>query len=67
MDAVQILEDLIVIYKGANDKKKVKRSNEEINKIIEATDKEIALVKDFLSSPSRKPSSTVPDRHVEAK
>ena len=67
MDAVQILQDLIVIYGGANDKKNIKRSNEEADKIIEATDKEIALVKDFLSSSSWKPSSTGPDRHVEVK
>ena len=67
MDAVQILEDLIVIYEGTNDKKNVERSNEEIDKIIEATDKEIALVKDFLSSPSQKPPPTVPDKHVETK
>ena len=67
MDAVQILEDLIVIYERVNDKKNVERSNEEIDKIIEATDKEIASVKDFLSSSSQKPSSTASDKHVEAK
>ena len=44
-------------------KKNVERSNDEIDKIIEATDKEISSVKDFLSS-SRKPSSQVPDKHV---
>ena len=66
LDAIQILEDLIVIYKRTNDKKNVERSNDEIDKIIEATDKEIASVKDFLSSSSRKPSSPVPDKHVEA-
>ena len=68
MDAVQILEDLIVIYERVNDKKNVERSNEEIDKIIEATDKEISSVKDFLSSSSsRKPSSTASDKHAEAK
>ena len=67
MDAVQILEDVIVIFQRANNKKNVERSNEEINKIIEGTNKEIASVKVFLSSSSRKPSSTVPDKHVEAK
>ena len=67
MDAVQILEDLIVIYERVNDKKNVERSNEEIDEIIEATDKEIASVKDLLSSSSRKPSSTASDKHVEAK
>ena len=40
-------------------KKNVERSNDEIDKIIEATDKEISSVKDFLSSSSRKPSSQV--------
>lgn len=39
------------------DKKNVDRSNDEIEKIIEATDKEIAAVKDFLSFLSRKSSS----------
>ena len=67
MYAIQILEDLIVIYERTNDKKNVERSNDEIDKIIEATDKEIAPVKDFLSSSSQKPSSPVPDKHVEAK
>lgn len=67
LDAIQVLEDLIVIYERANDKKNVERSNDEIDKIIEATDKEIASVKDFLSSSSREPSSTIPDKHVEAK
>jgi len=42
LDAIQILEDLIVIYERTNDKKNVERSNDEIDKIIKATDKEIA-------------------------
>ena len=67
MDAVQILKDLIVICKKVNYKKNVERSNEEIDKIIKATDKEIASVKDFVSSSSQKPSSTVSDKHVEVK
>ena len=51
-----------------NDKKNVERSNDEIDKIIEATDKKIAFVKDFFSSSSRKPPPTVsPDKHVETK
>ena len=54
---MQILEDLIIIYVKRGDKKNVDRSNDEIEKIIEATDKEIAAVKDFLSFLSRKPSS----------
>ena len=57
LDAIQILEDLIIIYAKRGDKKNVDRSNDEIDKIIEATDKEITAVKDFLSFLSRKPSS----------
>ena len=67
LDAIQILEDLIVIYERANDKKNIERSNDEIEKIIDATDKEISSVKDFLASYSQKPLSTVPDKHVQAK
>ena len=64
----KILEDLIheVIYERANDKKNVERSNDEIDKIIDATDKEIPSVKDFLACSSRKSSSTVPDKQVGA-
>ena len=52
MDAIQILEDLIVICERTIDKKNVKRSNDEIDKIIETKDKEIAPLKDewFLES-----------------
>ena len=60
-----MLDDLIVIYERKNDRKNVKRSNDEIDKMIEATDKNIASVKDFLSS-SRKQSSPVPDKRVKA-
>ena len=75
MDAVQILEYLIVIYDKANDTKNVERSNDEIDKISGTSDKEIATVKGFLSSFYRKPSSQVsassnsvaPDLHVEPK
>ena len=67
MDTIQLLEDLIVIYERANDKKNVERSNDEIDKVIDATDNEISSVKDFLTCSSRKPSSTVPDKHVQAK
>ena len=49
LDAIQILEDLIIIYVKRGDKKNVDRSNDEIDKIIEATDKEITAFKDFLS------------------
>ena len=46
------------LCQATGDKKNVDRSNDEIDKIIEATDhKEIAAVKDFLSFLSRKPSS----------
>lgn len=54
MDVIQILEDLITIYDRVNNKK---RSNDEINMIIKATNKEIATVKEFLLSFSWKPSS----------
>ena len=57
LDGIQILEDLIIIYVKRGDKKNVDRSNDVIEKIIEATDKEIAGVKDFLSFLSIKPSS----------
>ena len=59
LDAIQSLENLIpvVIYEWAN----------KTHKTIEATDEEIASVRDFLSSFSQKLSSTVPDKHVEAK
>ena len=67
MDTIQLLEDLIVIYERANDKKNVERSNDEIDKTIEAMDKEISSVKVFLACSSRKPSSPVPDKHVQAK
>ena len=45
----KILEDLIhvVIYERANDKKNVERSNDEIDRIIDATDKEIPSSKRF--------------------
>ena len=67
LDTIQLLEDLIVISERANDKKNVERWNDEIYKIIDATDKEISSVKEFLAFSSRKPSSPVPDKHVQAK
>ena len=39
LDAIQLLEDLIVIYERTNYKKNVERSNDEIDKIIDATKK----------------------------
>ena len=68
------MEDLITIDDRANHKKHMERSNEEIDKIIESTDKEIATVKDFLSPFSRKslppvavtPKSVLLDKHVES-
>ena len=41
---VQIHEDLIAIYDKQSDKKNVNRLNEEINKIIESTDKQVEAV-----------------------
>ena len=67
LDTIQFLEDLIDIYERTNDKKNVERSNDKIDKIIDAKDKEISSVKDFLACSSRKPSLTVPDKHVQAK
>ena len=67
MDTIQLLEGLIVIYERANDKKNVERSNDEIDKIIDATDKEFSSVKEFLACSSKKPSSAGPDKHVQAK
>lgn len=57
---------MIVDYKGQNDKKNIEGSNDEINKIIKATDKEIASAKDFLSSSSQKQSPPVPHKYVES-
>ena len=57
LDAIHILEDFLIIYVMRSDKRNVERSNDEIDKIIEATDKETAAVKTFLSFLSRKPAS----------
>ena len=50
METIQIVEDLVVLYEKKGDKRNVERSEDEIDKVIEDTDKQVADVKDFLSS-----------------
>ena len=50
METIQIGEDLVVLYEKKGDKRNVERSEDEIDKVIEDTDKQVANVKDFLSS-----------------
>ena len=50
METIQIVEDLVVLYEKKVDKRNVECSKDEIDKVIEDTDKQVANVKDFLSS-----------------
>ena len=66
-DVLQVLEDLIVIYQSKGDEQSVKRAEAEMEKVTTDTDREIATVKEFLTSLTLKASSmsdAVPRRPV---
>ena len=54
LDVIQLLEDLVVMYKKNGDKQNLARTEEEIDKVAKDTDKEISRVKDFLASRTKK-------------
>ena len=57
LDVLQVLEDLIVIYQSKGDEQSVKRAEAEMEKVTTDTDREIATVKEFLTSLTLKASS----------
>ena len=50
LDVLQVLEDLIVIYQSKGDEQSLKRAEAEMEKVTTDTDREIATVKEFLTS-----------------
>ena len=56
MDVLQVLEDLIVIYQSKADEQSLKRAEAEVEKVTTDTDREIAMVKEFFTSLTLKPS-----------
>ena len=50
METIQTVEDLVVLYEKKGDKRNVKCSKDEIDKVIDDTDKQVANMTDFLSS-----------------
>ncbi|XP_068713119.1 uncharacterized protein [Montipora foliosa] len=57
LDVLQVLEDLIVIYQSKGDEQSVQRAEAEMEKVTTDTDREIATVKEFLTSLTLKASS----------
>ena len=56
LDVLQVLEDLIVIYQSKGDEQSLKRAEAEMEKVTTDTDREIATVKEFLTSLTLKTS-----------
>ena len=56
LDVSQVLEDLIVIYQSKGDEQSLKRAEAEMEKVTTDTDREIATVKEFLTSLTLKTS-----------
>ena len=56
LDVLQVLEDLIVIYQSKGDEKNFKRAEAEMENVTTDTDREIATVKEFLTSLTLKKS-----------
>ena len=56
LDVLQVLEDLIVIYQSKGDEQSLKRAEAEMEKVTTDTDREIATVKEFLTSLTLKAS-----------
>ena len=57
LDVSQVLEDLIIIYQSKGDEQSLKRAEAEMEKVATDTDREIAPVKEFLTSLTLKASS----------
>ena len=56
LDVLQVLEDLIVVYQSKGDEQSLKRAEAEMEKVTTDTDREIATVKEFLTSLTLKTS-----------
>ena len=56
LDVLQVLEDLIVLYQSKGDKQSLKSAEAEMEKVTTDTDREIATVKEFLTSLTLKAS-----------
>ena len=54
---MQVLQDLIAIYQSKGDEQSLKRAEAEMEKVTTDTDREIATVKEFLTSLTVKASS----------
>ena len=57
LDVLQVMGDLIVIYQSKGDEQSLKRARAEMKKVTTDTDREIATVKEFLTSLTLKASS----------
>ena len=57
VDVLQVLKVLIVIYRSKGDELSLKRAEAEMEKVSTDTDREIATVKEFLTSLELKASS----------